>query len=150
MLPCRFCHVSQKDGFNILYEDELFVAFRDRSSASEHHIQLVPRRHIVSVKSLRKEDSELVRSMKSIGEKLLDDLGVSQSMRVFGFHIPPFNSVNHLHMHVQGLPYKSMRQVKYRISSGFGPFAKGFGWFIDADQTIRSLDKGHRIGVFPC
>ncbi|KAJ6577604.1 HIT-like domain-containing protein [Mycena capillaripes] len=150
MSACAFCNVSAKHGFNILYEDELFVAFRDRKPAAEHHIQVVPKRHIASVKSLRKQDVKLVRSLKSIGDKLLDDLGVLQSMRVFGFHIPPFNSVNHLHLHVQGLPYKPMRQTKYRISSGFGPFEKGFGWFIEAEQAARSLDKDRTIGVFPC
>jgi hypothetical protein len=67
-----------------------------------------------------------------------------------GFHIPPFNSVNHLHLHVQGLPYKPMRHAKYPISSGFGPFEKGFGWFIGAGQAARSLEKGRTIGVFPC
>ncbi|KAJ7149826.1 HIT-like protein [Mycena crocata] len=150
MSPCHFCHVSTTNGFNIIWEDENFVAFRDRSPASEHHIQLIPKRHIASVRSLRKQDAELVRSMKTIGGKLLDDLGLPRSMQVMGFHIPPFNSVNHLHLHVQGLPYKSMRRFKYRISTGFGSFQKGFGWFIEAEQAAHSLESERTIGVFPC
>ncbi|KAJ6524234.1 HIT-like protein [Mycena vulgaris] len=150
MTPCQFCHVSKSNGFNIIWEDELFVAFRDRKPASEQHIQLIPRRHIASVKSLQKEDAELIRTMKTIGEKLLDDLGLLPSMRVMGFHIPPFNSVDHLHLHVQGLPYNPLRRAKYRISSGFGPFNKGFGWFIEVEQAARSLESGRSIGVFPC
>ncbi|KAJ7183604.1 HIT-like protein [Mycena filopes] len=150
MTQCRFCEVSTANGFNIIWENELFVAFWDRKPAAEVHIQLVPKRHIASVKSLKKKDADLVRSMKTIGERLLDDLGSPANMRVLGFHIPPFNSVNHLHMHVQGLPYKSLRQAKYHISSGFAYFDKGFGWFIEAEQAARSLDKGRAIGVFPC
>ncbi|KAJ7082939.1 HIT-like domain-containing protein [Mycena belliarum] len=151
MTLCQFCHVSAKNGFDVVWENEFFVAFRDRKPASEHHIQLIPRKHIASVKSLRKEDAALeVRTMKSIGEELLDDLGLSASMRVLGFHIPPFNSVNHLHLHVQGLPYNGLRRAKYHLSSGFGPFHKGFGWFIEAEQAARSLESGHIIGVFPC
>ncbi|KAJ7301928.1 hypothetical protein DFH08DRAFT_723734, partial [Mycena albidolilacea] len=84
------------------------------------------------------------RSMKIIGDKLLDDLSVKPSMRVMGFHIPPFNSVQHLHLHVQAIPYNnSLRARKY-------PISKGFGWFITAEQAIRSLERGRSIGVFPC
>ncbi|KAJ7503326.1 hypothetical protein B0H11DRAFT_1985076 [Mycena galericulata] len=43
---CPFCHVSATNGFTIIWEDEIFVAFRDRSPASEHHIQLITKRHI--------------------------------------------------------------------------------------------------------
>lgn len=92
MAPCPFCHVSAANGFNIVWEvrlqlsahrptyerhiqDTHFVAFTDRRPASEHHIQLIPKRHIgasrrtenstnlshcqASVKSLRKQDAEL-------------------------------------------------------------------------------------------
>ncbi|KAF8156281.1 hypothetical protein K438DRAFT_352292 [Mycena galopus ATCC 62051] len=93
MKRCPFCDVSSENGFNVVYEDELFVAFLDRKPAAEHHIQLVPKRHITSVKSLRKQDAELVRSMKAIGDKLPDGLGVLLSKRVMGFHIPPPRSI---------------------------------------------------------
>ncbi|KAJ7035344.1 hypothetical protein C8F04DRAFT_537027 [Mycena alexandri] len=188
MAHCQFCEVSTTNGFNIIWENELFVAFWDRKPAAELHIQLVPRQHIgmfmnlrintrpMSSESSRKRqiveekrrrawfviriylravavlslNCSQVRSMKAIGEKLLDDLGSPPSMRVLGFHIPPFNSVNHLHLHVQGLPYKPLRQAKYRISSGFAHFNKGFGWFVEAEQAARSLETGRTIGVFPC
>ncbi|KAJ7651084.1 HIT-like domain-containing protein [Roridomyces roridus] len=150
MGACPFCDVSEKTGFRVIWEDETFTAFRDRKPAAEQHIQVIPKKHIVSVRSLRKQDADFVKTMKSVGDRLLDDLDVPQSMRVMGFHIPPFNSINHLHLHVQGLPYKPMRKPKYTISSGFGPFYKGFGWFVTAEQTVKVLETGRTVGVLPC
>ncbi|KAH0833458.1 hypothetical protein J3R83DRAFT_12578 [Lanmaoa asiatica] len=68
-----------------------------------------------------------------------------------GFHIPPFNSVQHLHLHVQALPYISYaRQLKYPVARGFGAFDKGFSWFTEVSQTIRILDKGSTVAILPC
>ncbi|KAJ7266553.1 HIT-like protein [Mycena rebaudengoi] len=150
MGPCAFCQVTQSEGFNIVYEDETFVAFQDHKPAAVHHIQVIPKRHIKSVKSLQKQDLDLVINMKNIGDKLLDDLHVASSMRVMGFHIPPFNSVNHLHLHVHGLPYKPLRQSKYPISAGYFGYQKGFSWFIEVNQVLRSLEQGRNIHWFPC
>ena len=68
-----------------------------------------------------------------------------------GFHIPPFNSVQHLHLHVQALPYTSFAaQLKYPVARGFGPFDKGVSWFVEVGQTIRILDKGSTVGILSC
>lgn len=68
-----------------------------------------------------------------------------------GFHIPPFNSVQHLHLHAHGLPYRSLiRRWKYIVALGAGHHDKGFSWFVDVTQTVRILERGQRITVLPC
>lgn len=76
---------------------------------------------------------------------------IDRCMFRMGFHIPPYNSVNHLHLHVQGLPYKSLaKKAKYPVASGYGYYHKGFSWFVDVSQAIQILENGGRVGVFPC
>ena len=68
-----------------------------------------------------------------------------------GYHIPPFTSVQHLHLHVQALPYTSAAvQLKYPIARGSGRFDKGFSWFVEVGQAIRIPNKGSTVGIFPC
>jgi hypothetical protein len=67
-----------------------------------------------------------------------------------GFHISPFNTVDHLHLHVHGLPYKGMRQAKYPIATGRSPHQKGLSWFAEVGQAIRILENGGRVRVIPC
>ncbi|KIK60192.1 hypothetical protein GYMLUDRAFT_43940 [Collybiopsis luxurians FD-317 M1] len=148
---CSFCNVSVQNGFNVLWENEDFVAFMDRSPACEHHFQVVPKKHISSVKQLGKSDVELLNGMFNVGNQLLDGLAIVGPMRKMGFHISPFNSIDHLHLHVQALPYKSiLRRCKYPIASGFGWFRKGFSWFVEIHQAILILQEGRKVGVFPC
>ncbi|TFK34608.1 HIT-like protein [Crucibulum laeve] len=148
---CIFCHATPQNGFNVVWEDEAFIAFKDHKPASMHHFLVITKAHVESVRTLQKSDVPLITSMKTIGDKLLDDLDVPSSMRRMGFHIPPFNSVYHLHLHVQGLPYTGFdRGVKYPIARGRGSHQKGFSWFAEVDQSIRILEQGKHIGVFPC
>ncbi|OCH94802.1 HIT-like protein [Obba rivulosa] len=158
---CPFCTVARENGFNIVWEDNDFVAFEDRDPAAAHHLLVTPKRHLSSVKSLRRSDVDMLRKLEEIGHLVLDQRNVPTHLRrhvIFayrctplGFHIPPFSSVNHLHLHVQALPYKSVtRRMKYFISNGCFGKEKGFGWFVEIEQSIRILEKGCRIGVLPC
>ncbi|KAI9566918.1 HIT-like protein [Boletus coccyginus] len=150
---CIFCQAysSNRDAFDIVWEDTDFLAFRDRRPACLHHIQLIPKVHITSVKKLTRQDADMVRRMKSIGSDILDKLQVPPTHRKMGFHIPPFNSVQHLHLHVQALPYTSFaRRLEYPIARGLGTFDKGLSWFSEVGQTIRILDKGSTVGILPC
>ncbi|KAF8872580.1 HIT-like protein [Infundibulicybe gibba] len=148
---CTFCKVSTETGFAILWQDHEFIAFRDRRPAAQHHILVIPIAHIPSVKTLRHTDAALVLQMEQIGHRLLDDLGVSRTLRRMGFHIPPFNSVNHLHLHVLALPYVSRtRRAKYPVSPSFGQYHKGFSWFVEVSQAVKILEDGGKIRLPPC
>lgn len=148
---CIFCRVSVENGFDVVWENEDFIVFRDINPSARQHLQVVPKKHIDNVKALSKDDVSMVRQMGNIGHRVLDALGVPLSHRRLGFHIPPFCSVRHLHMHAQGLPYLyTFRWVKYIIASGWNRHEKGLSWFSSADQSIRILESGGRIGIFPC
>ncbi|KAH8822691.1 HIT-like protein [Flagelloscypha sp. PMI_526] len=148
---CRFCGASRETGFEIVWECDDFVAFRDRTPASLHHIQLVPRIHIESVHSLGPDDAALVRTMKDIGTFILDSLNVPKPQQKMGFHIPPYISVKHLHLHIQALPYNSIiKSCKYPVFGAPPPFHKGFSWFVEVNQAIAILESGGKIGIWPC
>lgn len=147
---CKFCRISPENGFDVIWEDEAFVAFNDYKPAARHHILIIPRPHTTNVRHLRKSATGLVRSMEKIGHQLLDDRAVPAPMRRMGFHISPFNSIEHLHLHVHGLPYKPMRRSKYPIATGKSPRQKGLSWFAEVGQTIRILENDGHVGVLPC
>ncbi|KAH7103569.1 HIT-like protein [Auriculariales sp. MPI-PUGE-AT-0066] len=153
-VPCIFCDVRSEKGFRIVFEDDELVVFTDINPASSHHLQVVPKNHIDNVRSLCIEDVALVRRMKAAGNKALDMLGVPSSpdSRRLGFHIPPYISIGHLHMHVQGLPFKSMfRGWRYPVRTGNGrTTTKGFSMFADVDQTLSILESGGRVKIGSC
>jgi len=147
---CVFCNPSAERGFKIAYEDKFFLAFEDIKPSSAVHYLIVPRKHIASVRTLKIEDVDLVKTMEKIGHIVLDKFGVPSDSRRMGFHIPPFNSISHLHLHVQSLPYKSRREaVSYMDSSSFADYSKGFSWFVEISQLTRILERGRQVGIGP-
>ena len=80
------------------------VAFQTRKKKAQEHFLVIPKRHIGSIKDLTltsDEDRKLFHHMLRVGKKLMKAHGKSS----FHFHIPPFNSISHLHMHCIKPPY---------------------------------------------
>ncbi|KAI5892720.1 HIT-like protein [Schizophyllum commune H4-8] len=149
---CIFCDVTPEKGFNVVAQDDKFVAFHDRNPASKVHVLVIPKDHH-RMRFDRASASCLNRRSESFFPERLVRLAANVLTRSWnlGFHIPPFNSINHLHLHVQVLPYRStIRKLKYRIADGHGSRTKGFSWFATLRQAIAILEKGGRVGVLPC
>lgn len=134
---CIFCEIKEVVGSRIVKETENLVAFRDRSPSAQLHLLVIPKHHVRTVKDLDGGHVPLLQEMLELGTELLKEQGYNpddSSQVRLGFHVPPFNSVNHLHMHVIGLPFKNkFRSLKYRI---------GYPWYADAKSVLNRLVEG--------
>lgn len=138
---CPFCNMTPDE---IVYEDKEFVGFRDRNESGKVHFLVIPRCHIGSVFDLEPSRYELVRKMHDIGHLLLDKEGFTLQNRRLGFHVPPYTSVGHLHLHVIGLPFKDLvRSVKYSNAN-----LAWINWFVDVEKVLQSLAKRDKNGTW--
>jgi len=97
---CIFCKIVRKDiASNILFEDDNYLVFPDHSPAALHHYLVIPKRHVVEIRSLTKEDIPMVREMETIGLRVLNEQGGDEASAFTGFHWP-IHTVSHLHMHI--------------------------------------------------
>ena len=128
---------------NYLESTEL-LAFRDRSPKAPLHALVIPKRYVKTVYSLRgnsnRSDDDDECDSESEKDHEDNDIHLIQNMRQMGldilkqqqpeafaiddyilcFHIPPFNSVDHLHLHVLA-PASEMnwlyREIKYKCGA---------------------------------
>jgi diadenosine tetraphosphate (Ap4A) HIT family hydrolase len=94
---------------HIEYEDHRYVAFRTSGSLKDHHYLVTPRKHIKNLKYVRgREGAKLLYNLKQVGMKVLSERSNHDKNLVtrasYSFHIPPHNSIDHLHLHVIGKP----------------------------------------------
>ncbi|CAM6099965.1 unnamed protein product [Calypogeia fissa] len=136
---CPFCDIAngRTEGRTtaILYQDNRVIAFEDRSPQAFRHYLVIPVAHVMNVKSLTKskDDYALVVQMQKVGQSLLEKDAPNAHLR-FGFHKPPLNTVDHLHLHCLALPYKGWwRSVKY-TSLGF------LGAWIGVEKVLERLN----------
>ena len=101
---CIFCEIAKKkEPATVVYEDSGFVVFKTIAPATKNHLLVIPREHIQNVGSLSGPvDAALVRDMIRIGKIALGDDAVGAH---YSFHVPPYNSIDHLHLHAIGTTY---------------------------------------------
>ncbi|OQV22870.1 putative Histidine triad nucleotide-binding protein 3 [Hypsibius exemplaris] len=134
--PCIFCTIAAKEDATteILYEDEILVAFRDIHPATDRHLLIVPKRHIASAKSLTVVDMATVTQLVDAGRKVLSEAGVDpadEEVRM-GFHWPPFHLIHHLHLHVL-YPVSKMGFLSRIV------FRPDSWWFVSPETVLQGL-----------
>jgi len=125
-----------------LQESTNLLAFEDRSPAADLHGLIIPKRYIESVFSLDQdkcEAIELVKEMHQMGLAVIEEYqpeALASGDYVLCFHIPPFTSIDHLHLHVLA-PASSMSwwygSIKYACPKW---------WCISDTEVLERLEEG--------
>ncbi|RLN56126.1 hypothetical protein BBJ28_00012578 [Nothophytophthora sp. Chile5] len=138
LVSCRFCEILNASDEPFLYEDEDVVVFRPLAPVVMSHILVVPRRHIRNVNKLTPDDADLLKRMRNVAASVLREMprpskagGNHVSTEAitdddaeldykFAFHTPPFNSIDHVHMHAfrtQDGRFGCVGAIKYRTET---------------------------------
>lgn len=94
---------------NIVYEDDDCLAFHDVAPQAPTHVLLIPKKEVINVAGLQKEDRELAGHLLLTAGKIARQLGIEKD----GYRLVANcgrdggQSVDHLHFHIlAGRPLK--------------------------------------------
>ena len=87
----------------IVYEDELCLAFRDINGQAPTHILIIPKRRISSLADATDDDVALLGHLLIVASRLAQKLGLTNGYRtVINCGPDGGQSVDHLHVHLLG------------------------------------------------
>ncbi len=89
---------------DIVYEDDLCLAFRDIDPKAPTHIILIPKKEIPSMAEVSENDKELIGHLYIVASKIAKDEGISDSgyRLVVNTNNEGGQEVYHLHIHLLG------------------------------------------------
>ncbi|XP_060947231.1 adenosine 5'-monophosphoramidase HINT3-like [Limanda limanda] len=134
---CVFCLIANDldKETEIISENKWMVCFRDIYPAAPHHYLVVPRQHILDYLSLDSGDIGFIERMTEMGRNVLRDQGITDMRDTrLGFHIPPYISVGHLHLHVLAPSSQISEDMIYK-------FIPDTSSFISEEDLCKQLQK---------
>jgi len=99
---CIFCKIVNGDiPSELIYEDDLVVAFHDIEPQVPVHVLLIPKKHITSAQDINEENSQLVARIFEVIPKLADELDLNKGYRIVNnCKEHGGQSVDHIHFHL--------------------------------------------------
>ncbi len=87
----------------VVYEDDLCLAFHDVSPQAPVHILVIPKKSIVPLEQLTKDDEALLGHLWMLIPQIARDLDLEKGYRVVvNCGVDGGQSVDHLHFHILG------------------------------------------------
>lgn len=136
IVDCLFCRIIKGSEPASMIDPSTpdLVAFKTINPATNYHILITPRKHISNAGALMTgcaEDIALLENMKQYGKSLLTE--EQRKDALFCFHMPPWNSIDHLHLHVIA------NRSTMSFWNGFFKYLPGTNWCTDVDSLINKL-----------
>ena len=86
---------------DIVYEDDLCLAFRDVNPQAPTHVLLVPKKEIARLVDAQPEDRDLIGHLLLAANRIARELGIEDAFRiVVNNGAGAGQSVFHLHLHI--------------------------------------------------
>ena len=102
---CIFCKIIANEiPAEVLYSDDLVIAFRDIQPAAPVHILIVPNKHIPSINDVVPEDEELIGHLHTVARNLAIEEGIAERgyKLVINTGKDGGQVIYHLHLHLLG------------------------------------------------
>lgn len=104
-MQCLFCKILAQDiPAEIIYEDDLVVAFNDIHPQAPHHKLIIPRKHIATLNDADATDKLLLGHMMVVGANLAKELDIADEgyRVVMNCNRGAGQAVYHIHLHLLG------------------------------------------------
>ena len=89
---------------DIVYEDELVLAFRDIAPQAPVHILIIPKKEIATVNDVSAEDEQALGRLFKVAARIASDEGIAENgyRLIVNCNEDGGQEVFHLHMHILG------------------------------------------------
>jgi histidine triad (HIT) family protein len=101
---CIFCKIAKKEiPGNIVYEDDLIIAFHDLNPQAPVHVLIIPKEHIASLDEVTTDHKEVMGWLMAKVKDIASELGLENGYRlVSNCGEDGLQTVKHLHFHLLG------------------------------------------------
>jgi histidine triad (HIT) family protein len=103
-MDCLFCRIIRGEiPAKKVYEDKETFVFEDIDPQAPTHVLIIPKKHVVDVKSAKAEDAEIIGKLHLVAAKIARERNIENGYRTV-FNVGPGagQSVFHLHLHLLG------------------------------------------------
>jgi len=88
---------------DIVYEDDLALAFRDVSPQAPVHVLVIPKQPIPMISQAETDDQALLGHLLLVAKQVAQDLGLAKGFRLaINNGVDGGQTVDHLHIHILG------------------------------------------------
>ena len=96
--------INKEIDSDIIYEDDISIAFKDVNSVAPNHILIIPKKEIATINDIEEMDKELIGHLFVVAKKIALQLEINKSgyRIVFNCNDNAGQSVYHIHMHLLG------------------------------------------------
>lgn len=98
MEECVFCKIIKGIiKVDFLHDDDNCVVFKSNAPVAEHHLLVVPKKHVSTFLDL----DDVISSMTKVAQKMVNDLDLKDGYKMI-FNGGKYQEVMHVHWHILG------------------------------------------------